>query len=366
MTLSRPFDQERLRLTIGCSLALFMTGAIGAAPGAVIPQWQAEFDITKQVAWYFNLFFVGGLVGTFLNSRLKIRHPWLSLALVAEGIGLLVIALSPQFSGVLFAAILLSLGISTANFHSNSIPSELYTNNRAVVLSRVNAVFGVGAVLSPLIMVWLPWRSGYVILALVAFAAAVLLWTAPPVQSNKAEKQQDQRHLLPLLLAAMVAYVAVEVVVSSFTGVYLRKLGYDKHLVGILLSLYWVGLTLGRLVLPSFLASNPLARLTQLHIATVVVVMVCFIPQAAWIFPIIGFLVGPTFPTFYTFAQSNIGYFALAYMFYFGAVGGTLVPAGFALVPKDYIAFGILIVVALMVSATHLLRRKSEAQSPVV
>ncbi len=366
MILSQPSD-TRLRLTIGCSLALFMTGAMGAAPGAVIPQWQAEFGITHQMAWYFNLFFAGALAGTFLGSRIKLRHPWLPLALISEGVGLLTIAFTPQFAGVLFAALFLSLGIAVANFHSNALPSELYTKGRAVVLSRVNAVFGVGAVLSPLLMVWVPWRAGYVFLALVAFGAAALLWNAPQVQPQVADAQKKNKpNLLPLLLAAMVAYVAVEVVVSSFSGVYLRKLGYDKHLVGFLLSLYWVGLTLGRLLLANFVATKPLARVALLHAATLAVATLLFIPQAAWLFPLIGFLVGPTFPTFYNYAQSNIGFFALAYIFYFGSVGGTIVPAGFALIPKDYIAFGILIVVALMVSATYLLRRKSETQSPTV
>ncbi len=355
-------DSLRSRLTTGSALGLFMTGAIGAAVGAVIPQWQAEFGVSRELAWYFNLFFVGALLGIFLSSRMRHRHPWLSLALAAEGLGLLLVALTPQAGGVFLAALLLGLGVAVANFHCNALPLELYSRGQMALLNRINAAFGVGAVLSPLLMVWLPWRMGYAVLALVALVAALLLWSAPAPPARSLPSKQRSR-LLPYVLLAVVAYVAVELVVSSFSGLYLRHLGYDARLVGLLLSLYWVGLTLGRFFLADFIAERPLARLVGLHLGAALVALCYLLPPVAWLFPLVGFLVAPTFPTLYAFTERHIGYAGLAFLFYAAAVGGNLVPAAFALVPKESLAPGMLLVVGGMAGMTYLLRRNGEAQS---
>ncbi len=354
----------RQRLTLGSALGLFMTGAVGAAVGAVVPAWQAELGLGRGLAWYFNLFFVGVLLGTFLSSRMRQRHPWLSLALLAEGLGLLLVAGTGKAEGIYLAALLLGFGVSTANFHCNALPLELYTRGQMLVLGRVNAAFGLGAVLSPLLMVWLPWRWGYAILALLAALAALLLWQAPAVQANvSASSTPLQPRLLPWVLASVLAYVAVELVISSFSGLYLHHLGYDTRVVGVLLSLYWVGLTLGRWLLADFIAERPLARLAWLHLGAALVALCYLVPGAAWLFPLVGFLVAPTFPTLYAFTQRHVGYPALAYLFYAAAVGGSLVPAAFALVPKEGLALGLLLVAGWMASMTYLLRKNGEAQS---
>lgn len=366
--MSHPVDLSvRSRLTLGSALGLFMTGAIGAAVGAVIPQWQAEFGVSRELAWYFNLFFVGALLGIFLSSRMRIRHPWLSLALVAEGLGLLLIAITPQVGGVFLAALWLGLGVAVVNFHCNALPLELYPQGQMALLNRINAAFGVGAVLAPLLMVWLPWRAGYGVLAAVALVGALLLWKAPapPARSRIAQTKQRSR-LLPFVLLAVVSYVAVELVVSSFSGLYLRHLGYDPRLVGLLLSLYWVGLTLGRWLLADFIAARPLVRLAGLHLGALVVALCYFVPPLAWLFPLVGFLVAPTFPTLYAFTERHIGYAGLAFLFYAAAVGGNLIPAAFALVPKEALALGMLLVAGWMAAMTYLLRSKGEAQSPSI
>ncbi|MGK0619451.1 MFS transporter [Meiothermus cerbereus] len=364
----KPLENSlRLRLTWGSALGLFMTGAISAAVGAVIPQWRAEFGVGPELAWYFNLFFVGALLGIFLASRMRRRHPWLPLALLAEGLGLLLIALTPQMGGVFGAALLLGLGVAVANFHCNALPLELYSKGQLAVLYRVNTAFGVGAVLAPLLMVGLPWRVGYGVLALVALAAAALLWQAPAARTRSgAEGPKRPSALLPWVLLAVVSYVAVELVVSSFSGLYLRHLGYDPRWVGVLLSLYWVGLTLGRWLLADFVAANPLARLAGLQLGAVLVALCYFVPPLAWLFPLLGFWVAPTFPTLYAFTERHIGYGGLALLFYAAAVGSNLIPAAFALLPQAVLAPGMLLAVAWMTGMTYLLWRKSEAQGPAL
>lgn len=105
--------------------------------------------------------------------------------------------------GVFGAALLLGLGVAVANFHCNAL-LQLYKGQLAV-LYRVNTAFGVGAVLAPLLVVGL----GYGVLALVALAAAGLLWKAPAARARPwAEEARNPSGLLPYALLAMVSYVA--------------------------------------------------------------------------------------------------------------------------------------------------------------
>ncbi|RDI95294.1 MFS transporter [Meiothermus sp. QL-1] len=343
-----------------------MTGAIGASPGAAIPRWQDEFSIQSEIAWYFNLLFLGALLGIYLGSRLRRRHPWLPLALLTEGLALGLIALAPGAWGLYGAAFFLGLGVAVVNFHCNALPVELFPNRPMVVLGRVNAAFGLGAVLAPLLLLWLPWRLGYGLLALVALVTAFLLRQAPPPQNEKASSAGPRPRLLPYILLAVVAYVAVELVLSSYSSLYLLRLGYPDWLVGLLLSLFWVAFTLGRFGLAAFVARQPLERLFWLHLLALGAVFCYFIPPLAWLFPLLGFLVAPTFPTLYGFARVFVGYRAAAYLFYAGAVGGNLVPAAFATLPQEALAWGLLGVVSTMALSTHLLRRNGEAKSPVL
>ncbi|MCV4776750.1 hypothetical protein OFM21_28630, partial [Escherichia coli] len=87
---------------------------------------------------------------------------------------MLLVAFTPQFGGILAAATFQGLGLMVCNFHGNTLPAELYREGRLTVLNRINAVFGVGSVLAPLLVTLLPWRAGYAIFAVFAFATAAL------------------------------------------------------------------------------------------------------------------------------------------------------------------------------------------------
>jgi fucose permease len=342
-----------------------MTGATGAAVGAVLPQWQQAFGVRGELSWYFNLLFAGAILGILLSSRMRRRHPWLSLALLGEGVGLGVFALTPEVWGIFGGAFLLGIGVAIANFHCNALPLDLYRTGQAVVLNRISAAFGVGAVLAPLLMVWLPWRLAYGLLAGVAVAAAALLWKAPPPPAPTPQSGSLQG-LLPYVLGATVTYVAAELVVSSFSGLYLRHLNYEPRLVGVLLSLFWVAFTLGRLGLAALMAERPLVRLLGLHLLALGTVACYLVPPLAWAFPLLGFLLAPTFPTLYSFAREAIGPHTATHLFYAGAVGANLIPAAFAWMPPGALGWGMLGVMAWMALATHLLRSQHEAASPAL
>lgn len=313
---------------------------IGAIPGASLPQWSREFELGTQLSWYFNLFLLGIVIGIAFTSRLKVRHPWLSLQVGLIAVGLLIAALWPGFDGVLLAAALLGFGVGGINLHANALPGELYPENRLLVLSRVNTAFGLGAVIAPLLAVVLPWRSVFLLLALVVLAAAITMWKAPPPERQPLEQHHTQVRGLWRVLFTVVLYVGFEVCLATFAPRYMQEVGFSAAVIGVLLALYWGSLSLGRLALSNFIAQHTLWRVNALLIAAALLCILFFAPAALWLFPLAGFLLGPTFPTFFTLVRGRFGYKALEYLFYAGSVGGTIVPALFALIGSTFIPIG--------------------------
>ncbi|MDX2007050.1 MAG: MFS transporter [Meiothermus sp.] len=353
MTLAR-------RLTLGTAFALMMSGIVGASVGAALPFWRADFGIEGEISWYFNLVFVGGLLGTLVGSRMRVRQPWLPLSVGLQVVGFLLIALAPQFTVVLAGGLLAGFAVMVVNVNANAVALELNAGN-LTVLSRVNAAFGLGAVVAPLLVVGLPWRTAYLLFALLALVTVALLWGSPRAQTQEAPPARGMGfRLLTFLLLAVLAYVSVEIIVSSFTGVYLQTLGYSVGTLGVLLSLYWVGLTVGRLVLGPFIAPDPLRRLLILHVSAVAVGLCYFSSATVWLFPLLGFLVAPTFPTLYTFTRNQIGPFAIPYIFYMGTTGSNLIPAGFARIPDPLIGWGVVGALVFMAAGLGLLIWRAE------
>ncbi|MCL4455469.1 MAG: MFS transporter [Deinococcus sp.] len=354
---------QRSRLLAGSFLGLFMSGVIAASPGAVFPSWQRELHIDHELAYYFNSFLVGVMVSIALANRSRMRHPWYSLALVTAAAALVGISLAPSFAVVVVSALFLGLAVGTINVHSNGLPGDLFPENRILVLFRVNAAFGIGSVCGPLLMTFLPWRTSYLLFAVVAVVAALLVLKAPQVATTPGTRgERRAAGLLPLVFLTVSVYTGLEVGLATFSGQYLGHLGYPERLTGLLLSLYWAGLTLGRLTLGGFFSRRPLRGLSIFLSATVLAVGFFFFPLLAPFFPLAGFLIGPTFPTFVSMAQLRFGPGATGYMLYAGALGGTLAPALLALLPVTTLPLGLLSLSLVLATLTlYLLGRNASA-----
>lgn len=350
------FAKPRLRLTAGNFLAIFVVGAVVAVPGAVLPQWREGFASPGQIALYFNLILLGLLVGVTAGSRSRSRRLQYPLAPVSVAVGFTLAALAPTFNGVLAAAVLIGFGQGIINVHGNGLTGELWPERRVAMLNWVNAAFGVGAVSAPILSLWLPWREMFGLFAALALVTAFLVWNAPgPVRTQAGEGRGSGSIWLALLI--IVCYAGLEGSLATYSGVYLELLGYPPTLTGTLLSLYWAGLTAGRLFLGTWVALAPLRYLTFLITGSVATLLLMLIPTLAPIFPLVGLFYGPIFATVFALVQEKFGYRAIGGVFYAGAVGGTLGPAFFALVSPPLIPYGFLTVAILLLATVNYLRR---------
>ena len=322
-----------MRFTLGSFLGLFMVGAIVATPGAVLPQWTAEFGVQREVGLFFNLLLAGLVAGIALASRLPGRHPLMPLALGLTAGGFILAAQAREFTWVLAAAPALGFGNGVANVHGNSLVGELFKHRRVLALNLVNAAFGLGAMSAPFLAVLLPWRTVFAVLATLALAGTALVWNAPRV----ADRPQPARRGWPrgagALLLAVLVYTGLEGALATWSGAYLAHLGREAALAGTLLSLYWGGLTLGRVLLAPFVARAPLRALGFLMGASMLVLALTLAPPLAVLFPLAGVFYGPLFGTVFALVQERFGHRLVGPMFYAGALGSTLIPAAFRLAP---------------------------------
>jgi MFS family permease len=342
-----------VRFLWGSFLSLWLVGVVVAAPGAVLPGWRAAFGVTKEVSYFFAALFLGLLIGIWLAQN-KGRHPLFPLALLLLALGLALLALAPAFWVVVAAGLVLGVGEGVANVHGNSLVGELFPERRVQLLNRVNVAFGLGAVATPLFLLFLSPRAFFLLSALVALLAAALVWRAPDVGTLR---RAGGGRYLPFLLAAFL-YTGLEGSLATWGRVHLERLGYGLALGGGLLSLYWGFLALGRLLLAQVVAGAPLVWLERLLLLTLGVLGLVLWPRLAPIFPVAGLFLGPLFATLFALVQARFGHRALGGLLYAGAAGGTLVPALFAYLPKEALPLGFLALALLLFALVSSLRRE--------
>jgi MFS family permease len=350
---------KTLRYTLASLSALFLLGAFVATPGAVLPQWRADFGIGGEVAWFFNLQLLGLLLGVAAATRIARRHPLLPASAALLGTAYLVMASAPVFSLVAVAAAAAGFAQGVLNVHANGMVGDLHPDRRVLMLNRANAAFGLGAVGAPLLFTLLNWRLGFALVGLLYFTSALLAWGAPATQPRSGRASPRLvRALLPLLFTVGL-YVATEASLSAWSGAYLTELGYPVRLAGLLLSAYWLLLTFSRLLLAGWVAARPLPRLLELVAGSLAVLLAIFLPPLAPLFPLAAVFFGPIFGTSFAHIQGRYGQELTGGMFYAAAIGSTVGPALFApiknphLIPVGFLLLGILLLGSLVLANRH-------------
>jgi MFS family permease len=345
-----------VRFFLGAFLSLFLVGVVVALPGAALPHWREAFAVGKEVSWFFTSLLLGLLLGIRLAQGGR-RHPLFPLALFLLALALTGVALAPSFPWVVAMAFLMGLAEGVMNVHGNSLVGELYPERRVELLNRVNVGFGLGAVFTPLALTLMPYRALLLLSALMALLAGLLVYGAPPVRSLA---RGEAWGLLPFLLAVGL-YTGLEGALATWNRVWLQGLGHATATGGLLLSLYWLFLALGRLFLARRVAHRPLPALKGLLLGVLLLLVLNFFPPTALLFPLAGFFLGPLFSTLFALVQARFGHRALGGLLYAGAAGSTLIPALFALLPLPGIPLGLL---ALALGLFLLLRGLGDGQGP--
>lgn len=259
------------RALIGFLCAAFVAlGLCIAAVGPALPEFAqvSGIDVSAMGMLYSALFagFLGSqITATFLLERIGTRVVilWALAVLAAGTTGL---AVAGSLAWILVASAVLGSGYGFSTISINLVASRLMTDRPALVVNLINALYGVGTVVGPVVTSavlrsggrasWVPAVGGLAACALLPWA-----WYVLPRDSQRALKETTPLQPMRSLPAALILigllvfmYGGVESGFSGWAPTYLeRTLGVSPASAALSMSIYWLAYLSGR-VLSTILA----------------------------------------------------------------------------------------------------------------
>ena len=220
-----------------------------------LPIERAGLIVSASAAGYFIAVLIAGEIHRQLSAQ-KI----LVAAMMLFTAGLTGLAAAHGLPEMLCAGVLIGLANGGIDVGANALVVELNRDRLASALNYLHVLFGVGALLGPLIVsaafarqvpYWWIFGGGAIVCAAIAFRLIV----TPPIEVRVAPASADGNGFLTMLSrpviwtisAVMFLYVAAEIGIGAWLFLYLRTAGaLSPMLASSGVSLYWLGLVCGR------------------------------------------------------------------------------------------------------------------------
>jgi fucose permease len=346
---------QTLRVAIGVSFfAFILIGINDGAVGVLLPGMQTTYHVGKDT---LSLLFLAGsfgyLTASFNNGLLLDtlgNRRFLLLGTLLMGLGFALLSSRPPFALLLVGIVPIGFGCAMLDAGLNSYIASLPENT--ALLNYLHAFYGAGALLGPLVTssflaLGLVWNSVYFVWIGIAILVYVGIGLAFPKRASAPRKKGSEARDNVLFLALrkrvvwlaalfLLFYVGTEVSLGSWSFSFLTQERRGPLLFsGWIVSGYWVGLTLGRLLLGKVGQRLGNRRLIEACLIGVVVGMLLVwvapqLPVAAFALFVTGFSLGPIFPTTIALMsetlQSRILASAIGFLASLGSMGGALLP----------------------------------------
>lgn len=316
---------QRARLAaglVGC-VTLLAIGWTGLLIPSLIRSIEATFGQTDAGIGIVYLVYAlayasGSFGGGPLTERLG-RRPVLGVAVLITGLGAAGLGLAPTWAAFVGAALLAGAGAGCLDGGANGLVLDVFRDDRGRAMNLLHMSFSVGALAAPLVVGTLveggiPWQAVAIGTGAVVCPLAVA-YVIVPMPSGRRRTEDASRRLPvttggragrtlltgPLLLLgiAIAAYVACEIGVSSWLVRFLEPAPLTTATLA--LSLYWAGLTVGRLVSSAIADRFDHLRFTiacalAMAVLTAAAVLVPLLPISIAAFAVAGVASGPVFP----------------------------------------------------------------------
>jgi fucose permease len=300
-------------VTAAVFVLFLVMGVLVAAMGAALPRLRTQFHDPMGLDTLVSLYSLGAcvaIVGCGVIRRWVGPVRLITSGQIVLAIGCVGMAVARDWPGFLASAVIAGLGAGVLMLYLNTAVARGFGAKAVVAVNVLNAGFGIGAVLGPIIIGALD-RSG---IRLVAGVAAISVLgclaarsagrvlperpTPPGSGPHRPSGITASARWAPIVAVGFL-YAGVELSVGAWEASYLTWNGYAATTAASWVAAFWGGLAVGRLVLPALLARLVPHRAIQLYLlAAVVAVMVTLIPSAAPIgFALVGLAFGPILPT---------------------------------------------------------------------
>ncbi|MCX5208880.1 MFS transporter [Kitasatospora sp. NBC_00240] len=303
---------------VASCVGFVLIGALQALYGPAIPALREEFGLSPSAAGLgLSAHFAGGVAGVLLFDRLHGRlgnQQILGSSYLLMAVGAAGFALAPDWPLALAAALLAGLGFGGIDYGLNQLFAVGFGHRSAAMLNILNAHFGVGAILGPVLIgavgpehypaVFLGFALAN--LPLLLFLRGVRQQGAPTADDDAtaagAPGGARNRSLLTVLAVFVVLYVlhvGIEAGVGGWEPTHLETVGYGAGVAATATSVFWLMLTAGRfLVAPMALRFSARAIITASCTGMTACLLLASVPGLApYAYAGVGLFIAPIFPT---------------------------------------------------------------------
>jgi MFS transporter, FHS family, glucose/mannose:H+ symporter len=241
--------------------SFIVIAALVAMFGPSLPELQRTFSLSEAEAGlvltaHFVGTFAGTLTGAVLQKRLSLRSRFL-LAGVAIAAGSWLVALTPLWLLFLGASALRGFGAGVLFTDINGLFASGFASRSTAMLSLVNAAYGAGSFLGPVLVGTLPGSFRVPMLIGAGFSLIIIVLalftpeTEPPCSEVQKEKVTGASSpvLLGLFLLCLFASGGVENTLGTWLATQLQADGFSKQFAANMTGFYWGAQTLGRILM---------------------------------------------------------------------------------------------------------------------
>ena len=262
-------DTPRSRSLIGLAFLAFIM--VGLPNGALNVAWlymQRSFEVSlDSIGVLLGAITIGRLLLSFYSGRLIAQ---MSMGLYLLGgslimlVGLAGFMLLASWPLLIVAAFIYGLGSSMLNTGVNTFAAVYYRSGR---MNWLHAWYGFGSALGPLLVTFIvidaaqSWRWAYVVLVALQVVLVVGLgwtfrqWQLPSVQNESARPRRvparETLHIAAVWFGMALFFLHGGLQIGTgqlSSSLLVEGRGLDARLVGTWISIYWAGLTVGRIV----------------------------------------------------------------------------------------------------------------------
>ncbi|KAF4985730.1 hypothetical protein FDECE_16370 [Fusarium decemcellulare] len=313
---SRPLVVE----VVASNYALLLAGMNDAATGALLPHIKSSYDIgLLLVAIVYLVNFCGWLLAAFTNVHVTSHFGRGGALLLGACMQLLGYALNfwkPPFPLFVVSFFFSGLGVAYLDAQANTIVANMDNAHRW--LGILHAVYGLGALVAPLIATTLAsqtsyWHYFYLIMLGLCCVNVVLVFFAfrryisrqtkdASTQANRQLKQALSKKAVWILCLFFFLYVGAEVTSGGWVVEFLISVRHgSSEKVGYVATGYWAGLTVGRVALADITYKLGQRRMVFAYILIAIALQFIFwfvrnIIVDAVAISLLGFVIGPFFP----------------------------------------------------------------------
>jgi len=310
------------RQTIVYFLTFFCLGSVIASLGPALPTLAAKLGVgIGQIGVLITARSFGYLGGSLINGSLLDRFPGHRLMAIMLLFGTIAVnCLIFMPSVILLVAMMFLVGISLGGMDvaANTLMAWTHKEKCGPYLNAMFVFAGIGGFLTPLLLGKLAINWGFSLIGTLLILPALWLMSIPSPSiphKEKSENARDNGILLTFVLFTIIAflYVGYENAYGGWIFTYFKKnqLG-NENTAYTITSVFWLSLTLGRLLAIPITARIPAPRVLLGSIlgAIISAIVLVSIPQnaiAVWVGTLgIGISTAAIFPTAFSYVQTKI------------------------------------------------------------